>query len=106
MGKVDAKRVRSRLDKVIEEMKNQSIWDVPRPDDSAFVEMGAFGMNTMAFSQWLRWVFIPNVERMILAGGPWPHGSSVAVQAAREGDTDPSIAALVSPLSHFDDLFD
>jgi uncharacterized protein YqcC (DUF446 family) len=97
--------VRERLDAVIEAMKRASVWDIERPADAAFEDMGAFGMKTMAFEQWLRWVFVPNVERLLGSGGPWPNGSALAVKAVREGDTDPAIAALVPELASFDELF-
>ena len=87
-------------------MTSEGMWDIERPADDAFLGMGAFGMNTMAFAQWLRWVFVPNVERLLAARGPWPLGSSVATQATREGDTDQHIAALVPALREFDELFE
>ncbi len=86
-------------------MKDSRVWDVPRPADEALVDMGAFGMRTMAFAQWLRWVFVPNVERLIASDGPWPQSSQVAVRAVREGDTDEAIAALVPALGAFDAAF-
>jgi uncharacterized protein YqcC (DUF446 family) len=67
--------------------------------------MGAFGINTMPFTDWLRWVFVSRVEALIESNGPWPTSSSVAAQAAREGDTDPVVQALVPVLSQFDALF-
>jgi uncharacterized protein YqcC (DUF446 family) len=97
--------VRVRLDAVIHAMQREGIWYVARPPDEAFGDTGAFGMNTMAFAQWLRWVFVPNVEKLIASGGPWPRRSALAVQATREGDTDPTIAALVPELGSFDELF-
>jgi len=102
---IRADEVRARLDAVVAAMKSGGVWDVERPPPAAFADMGAFGMRTMAFVQWLRWVFVPNVEALLATGGPWPKGSAVAVQATREGDTDPQIAALVPALSAFDDLF-
>jgi uncharacterized protein YqcC (DUF446 family) len=103
---IDPTRVRARLDAVIAAMQAHGAWDVARPDPAAFADMGAFGGNTMAFAQWLRFVFVPNVEALITAGGPWPESSSVAVRAVREGDTDPVIAALVDSLAAFDALFE
>jgi uncharacterized protein YqcC (DUF446 family) len=87
-------------------MQANGVWDVARPPDEAFENMGAFGMRTMAFVAWLRWVFLPNVEALIASNGPWPGGSQVAVQAMREGDTDPDVRALVESLSNFDQLFE
>jgi uncharacterized protein YqcC (DUF446 family) len=105
MAKVDEAMVRGCLARVIREMKSQGLWNIERPAAEAFVDMGAFGMKTMAFAQWLRWMFVPNVERLLVVGGPWPHSSSVAVQAMREGDPDEHLAALVPALDEFDQLF-
>ncbi|HTR54100.1 MAG TPA: YqcC family protein [Kofleriaceae bacterium] len=102
---IDAAAVRARLDDVIAAMRREGCWDLERPSLAAFDDMGAFGTRTMAFPQWLRWVFVPNVEHLLAAGGPWPAGSQVAVQAAREGDSDEHVAALVPALSAFDALF-
>ena len=101
----DAASVRARLDAIVAAMRESGAWDVPQPEPAAFEGMGAFGTRTMAFAQWLRWVFVPRVEETLPSGGPWPSSSMVAVQAVREGDTDPAIAALVPSLSAFDALF-
>jgi len=86
-------------------MKKADLWEIARPKDEAFTDMGAFGQRTMSFAQWLRWVFVPNVEGLVASRGPWPTSSSVAVMATREGDTDPGIQSLVASLSNFDRLF-
>ena len=97
--------IRARLDAVIAAMKEQGVWDVERPADAAFADMGPFGMHTMAFEQWLRWVFVPSIEERLAGGGPWPSSSSVAVQATREGDGNPRVAVLADSLRAFDALF-
>ena len=86
-------------------MKRAGAWNVERPPGEAFERMGAFGTRTMAFEQWLRWVFVPSVEARLAAGGPWPEESHVAAQAAREGDGAPALASLVPALAAFDGLF-
>jgi uncharacterized protein YqcC (DUF446 family) len=98
-------RVRTQLDAVIQAMKTSGTWDIERPLETAFTDMGAFGSRTMGFEQWLRWVFVPNVEGLLASGGPWPRSSSVAVFATREGYDNPVVAELVGPLSRFDALF-
>ncbi len=103
---VEPEEVRRRFAKVIEAMRAAGVWDIERPADSAFENMGAFGMKTMAFAQWLRWVFVPRVEEALTQNGPWPSGSAVSLQATREGDTDPVVASLVESLSDFDELFE
>src|ERR1700675_4028215 len=99
---ITPKKVRGKLDAVIAAMKRAGAWDVARPSDEAFANMGAFGMNTMAFEQWLRLVFVPNVETLIEKGGPWPSTSQIAVHATREGDGNPTISELVPALQAFD----
>jgi uncharacterized protein YqcC (DUF446 family) len=101
----NATSVRERLERVVQSMKDVGVWEGPRPPDAAFENMGAFGMNTMPFTDWLRWVFVPNVERLISSNGPWPRSSQVSAQAAREGDTDPAVHSLVPALADFDALF-
>lgn len=104
-GSNDPGAVRARLDAVIDAMKVAGIWELERPADEAFVDMGAFGARTMSFAQWLRWVFVPQVERAIAGGGPWPARSQVAVKAAREADGDLQLDGLIAPLAAFDRLF-
>jgi uncharacterized protein YqcC (DUF446 family) len=101
------KNVVKRLAAVIEAMKTAGYWQLARPPASAFENMGAFGTNTMAFTVWLRWVFVPNVEQRVASDGPWPSSSSVAVQATREfdGNIDPGVPGLISALSDFDSIF-
>lgn len=98
----DPDDVRARLAAVVAAMKRTGAWDVARPDDAAFADMGPFGSQTMAFEQWLRWVFVPHVEALIATAGPWPAASQVATVAVREGDTNPAVAALVDALAAFD----
>ena len=102
----DVGSVSKRLATVVQSMKDAGVWDGPRPPEAAFENMGAFGMNTMPFTDWLRWVFVPRVEQLIATNGPWPGSSSVSAQAAREGDTDPVVQSLVPALSEFDELFE
>lgn len=101
----DARSVSERLAAVVQSMKDAGVWETQRPPDSAFEDMGAFGMNSMPFTDWLRWVFVPNVERLITSNGPWPTSSQVSAKAAREGDTDEVVSSLVPALSAFDQLF-
>jgi len=102
----DGTEVRRRLDDVIAAMKHSGAWDVARPRDEAFTDTSAFGMGSMAFEQWLRYVFVPNVERLIASNGPWPQTSMVAVQAVRKSGGDSRADELVSALHAFDSLFE
>lgn len=106
MPDIDSKAVRAALNGVVAAMKQNGAWDVEAPAAGAFDDMGAFGMRSMAFEQWLRFVFVPNVEALIASDGPWPDSSMVAAHAAREGDGNPPVSALVPALHAFDALFE
>lgn len=98
-------KVRAKYDEIVSEMKAVGIWDVQRPSEDAFENMGAFGLNTMALEQWLRWVFIPSVESKLAIGGPWPQSSSVGIVAIRNFDGQYELGNLTTKLCEFDSLF-
>ncbi len=47
---------------------------------------GAFGSGSMAFSQWLQFVFVPRVHAIIDAREAFPDVGAVLAQAVREFD--------------------
>lgn len=73
----------------------------PSPDDIA--NGGPFGMATMAFPQWLRFVFAP-IARQRIAERDLPASSSLAAHAVREFDGQPEATALIDLLAVFDGL--
>ena len=88
------------------EMRRAGMWrDGPlRPEQYNFAR--AFAMDTMAFDQWLQFIFIPRVKEIIEARGAFPAGSMVAAQAVREFDTDPRYTPRLGQLlSEFDAMF-
>lgn len=92
------------IDRIEEEMRATGFWqsEPPTPAQLAFTK--AFAMDTMAFAQWLQFVFIPRVREAI-ASNDFPSSSSVGAQAVREFDGEPQAGRLVSLLSQFDALF-
>jgi len=92
-------------DEIEGEMRSQSLWqDQPlHPEQLNFKQ--AFGMDTMTFTQWLQFVFLPRV-RQAVAANQFPQSSSVGAQAVREFDGNPDGNRLVTLLSEFDALFE
>ena len=72
------------------------------PEKASFTQ--AFAMDTMAFPEWLQFVFLPRV-RECLETGQFPQSSQVGVQAIREFDGWHEASDLVSLLCEFDALF-
>jgi uncharacterized protein YqcC (DUF446 family) len=92
------------LDEIEAELKQIGYWhSAPLPEEK-FDNMGAFGMNTMAFSQWLQFVFLPQARKAVSGEREFPSESNVSVQAIREFDGDPNAETLVSLLCEFDAL--
>ena len=100
----DQKIVLSKLEQIESEMLHIGMWqDKPlEPDQYDF--RAAFAGDTMSFSQWLQFIFIPNVKSAA-SSGKFPASSQVAVQAVREFDGMDEASRLVTLLSEFDALF-
>jgi uncharacterized protein YqcC (DUF446 family) len=98
-------RVETKLNEIEAEMHSIGMWQLSplRPEQLEFAE--AFGADTMAFSQWLQFVFVPRV-RQAIAADQFPGSSSVGVKAVREFDTEPNASRLTKLLSEFDKLFE
>lgn len=98
-------RVEGKLNEIQAEMRSIGMWQSTplQPGQLEFAE--AFGADTMAFSQWLQFVFVPRVREAI-AADQFPNSSSVGVKAIREFDTEPDASRLTRLLSEFDQLFE
>jgi hypothetical protein len=62
-------------------------------------------MDTMTFTQWLQFIFIPRVHQILDENGVFPTSSMVGTQALREFDGDERASKLVNLLIEFDQLF-
>ncbi|HRF60621.1 MAG TPA: YqcC family protein [Fimbriimonadaceae bacterium] len=101
----DPERIRTQLDAIVAEMDANGMNEVPAPPEEAYHDMGAFGTNTMAFPQWLKYVLVPIVTGLLESDGPWPATSMVATHAVREFDGIPGTDRLCTLLAEFDALF-
>ena len=98
-------KVSHYADEIEGEMRSSGMWqDQPlRPEQVNFKQ--AFGMDTMTFTQWLQFVFLPRVRETV-AANRFPSSSSVGAQAVREFDGHPQADRLITLLSEFDALFE
>lgn len=94
-----------KISEIEAEMQRIGYWSADPLPEEAYDFQQAFAMDTMAFSQWLQFVFIPRVREIIEEHGTFPSNSMVAAQAVREFDGDENTSQLLSLLSEFDDLF-
>ena len=97
--------VEARLTAIEAEMKRSGLWQSHPLAPEQYDFQQAFAMETLAFSQWLQFIFIPRVRDIIQTRGDFPSSSSVGAQAVREFDGFEEATGLVSMLSEFDALF-
>src|SRR5438270_5427778 len=106
---MDISQLKQNVSRYVEqieaEMRSIGLWqDQPlSPEQMQFSQ--AFAMDTMTFSQWLQFIFLPRVREAV-ASGEFPSSSSVGAQAVHEFDGDENAARLITLLSEFDALFD
>lgn len=98
-------RAAAAADAIEAELKRTGRWSSTRPHPEDFVDMGPFGMNTLAPEQWLQFVLLPRVRQVVASKGEFPADSAVAAWASRNFDGDPDASALVRLLAEFDALF-
>jgi uncharacterized protein YqcC (DUF446 family) len=87
-------------------MKRIGYWQDTPLNPEKYDFRAAFAGDTMAFPQWLQFIFIPNVRGIINSRGTFPAASQVGAYAVREFDTYGEEAShLTTLLSEFDRLF-
>jgi uncharacterized protein YqcC (DUF446 family) len=96
--------VLSKLEQIEIELHTLHWWQSEPLKPEQYDFHSAFAMDTMTFSQWLQFIFIPRV-RAAAAENKFPSQSQVAAQAIREFDGIPEASYLITLLSEFDALF-
>jgi uncharacterized protein YqcC (DUF446 family) len=86
------------------ELRALGAWSDGQPEPAVLANGGAFGLNTMAFTQWLSWVLVPRLREVAGGAFPVPPSSEVAAQAVREFDGWHESSELQSLLRELDDL--
>ncbi|HEY0071893.1 MAG TPA: YqcC family protein [Chloroflexia bacterium] len=98
----DYETARQKIDAIEAEMKRLGMWSAEPLSAEAYDFKTAFAMDTMPFSHWLQFIFIPRVREIIAKEGKFPDRSQVGAQAIRELDGMYETTDLVSLLSDFD----
>ncbi len=99
-----SKLVLAKLEQIETELHQLHWWQLEPLKPEQYDFHAAFAMDTMSFSQWLQFIFIPKV-RAAAVENKFPSQSQVAAQAIREFDGVPEASYLITLLSEFDALF-
>ena len=85
------------------ELRRQGQWEPVPPAPAALASRLPFCCDTLRFTQWLQWIFIPHTRALADAGGPMPQSSGIRAMGDQalggcEWDTGP----LLDLLGRFD----
>ncbi|MGI9279681.1 MAG: YqcC family protein [Endozoicomonas sp.] len=73
--------VRELLISLEEELKRLDCWQSMPPSAQALASTTPFCMDTMGFTQWLQWLFIPRVHAILDQGAALPKGANITSYA-------------------------
>ena len=97
-----------KVDEIEAEMRRIGLWQERPPEADRLDFERPFGMDKLAFEEWLQFVFVPRVREIVASGGAFPGASQVADQAFREwqmhGERD-DVDGLLERLREFDAMF-
>ncbi|EKF75471.1 hypothetical protein A11A3_03904 [Alcanivorax hongdengensis A-11-3] len=94
------------LDDLQTELDQQGLWESMPPAPSAFDSQTPFFADTMAFTQWLQWVFIARFRAILDAQHPLPGQCDVAPMAEEAlKEMDQETTQIIALLKQFDDHF-
>ena len=65
MIKTDLERIRALLEELAFELKTLNLWQIQQPSAVELSSSAPFCCDTLAFEQWLQFVFIPKLSMMI-----------------------------------------
>jgi uncharacterized protein YqcC (DUF446 family) len=100
----ETRAVLAKLEQIETEMKRVGLWQEHPLQAEQYDFNAAFAGDTMSFSQWLQFIFIPSVKRAA-AHEDFPSQSQVGIKAVREFDGMEVASRLIQLLSEFDGLF-
>jgi uncharacterized protein YqcC (DUF446 family) len=91
-------RLAQQLDALTAELQRLELWTTEAPRPEALASTAPFCYDTLAFEQWLQWVFIPQLRQMIALQAPLPGECAIAPMAElafEKADWDSSILIVL-----------
>ncbi|MCB0336119.1 MAG: YqcC family protein [Bdellovibrionales bacterium] len=98
--------VAKQLAAIEQELRTIGWWSSSPPTLEQLNFQEAFAADTMAYHQWLQFVFIPRVQTILNAKGDFPPSSNVGIRAIREYDGLDKANSLVELLCNFDRIIE
>ncbi|WP_028240362.1 YqcC family protein [Stutzerimonas azotifigens] len=87
------------------ELRGLGLWAEVAPTREALASVEPFCVDTLAFEQWLQWVFLPRMKVIVEADHPLPSASGVQAMAeVVYRDRLSEVGGLLEALGEFDRL--
>jgi uncharacterized protein YqcC (DUF446 family) len=87
------------------EMRTLGLWEEHRPPAEALASSAPFCFDTLEFTQWIQWILLPRVVRMLEQQQPWPQRSEISPLAEESfKEVDANTDRLLKLMSDFDAL--
>ena len=99
-------RLSELADQIAGELQRLGRWSGAPLNPARLVDMGPFGMRTLAPEEWIEAILVPRLRELVETRGAPPPGSQTAAWATRQFDGDPDTSRLVALLHELDDLVD
>ncbi|MCY1534818.1 tRNA pseudouridine synthase C [compost metagenome] len=87
------------------ELRIQGWWEEQAPSVEALASQEPFCVDSLAFEQWLQWIFLPRMKHMLESGAALPSVSGIQPMAEQVyGEHSEHARVLIRLLGEFDRL--
>ncbi|TDG12536.1 YqcC family protein [Seongchinamella unica] len=87
------------------QLRQLGLWDKIPPSSQALASTEPFCVDTLSLPQWLQFVFIPTIYRLLEAGEPLPERCGISPMAEEFfRDSEMGVEALLQSLESIDAL--
>lgn len=87
------------------ELRVQGWWEEQSPGAQALSSQQPFCVDSLAFEQWLQWIFLPRMKRLVEEGAALPGVSGIQPMAEQVyGEHSERARTLIRLLGEFDRL--
>lgn len=87
------------------EMRTLGLWEEQSPPGEALASSAPFCFDTLAFTQWVQWMLLPRLVRMVEESQAWPQRSEIAPLAEESfKELTQNTDRLLALMKEFDEL--
>lgn len=87
-------------------LRDADLWHAQPPTPAAMASRTPFCADTLVFSEWLQFVFLPRMQWIVENGRPLPAASSIAVMGREALAEVSGASAILVQLQAFDRLIE